>query len=122
MLTRRPLQGIEMPRLSLILLLALATAASAADLTPGQVLANTNQLNGQKVSVIGVVSSPKAATSPDGTAYQTFKLCDADACLSVVSTTKDSYTEGKQITAQGVFWAVWHQGAIARFNELVLSD
>ena len=97
-------------------------ASSATDITPSQVLANTQQLNGQKVSVTGVVSFLKAALSPDGTPYQTFKLCDANACLSVASTTKDSYTEGKQITAQGIFWAVWHQGTIAHFNELVISD
>jgi len=106
----------------LLVLTALSPGVLAADLTPSQVLANTQQLNGQNVSVTGVVSFLKAVTSPDGTAYQTFKLCDANACLSVASTTKDTYTEGKQITAQGVYWAVWHRGSIAHFNELVLAD
>ncbi len=104
-----------------LLAFAAVTAGAATNLTPSQVLYNANQLNGQKVSVTGVVSFLKAAVSPDGTPYQNFKLCDANACLSVASTTKDSYTEGKQITAQGVFWAVWHQGTIAHFNELVIS-
>lgn len=103
-------------------LLLWAAASSATDITPSQVLANTQQLNGQKVSVTGVVSFLKAALSPDGTPYRTFKLCDGDVCLAVASNTKDNYTEGKQITVQGIFWAVWHQGAIARFNELVISN
>lgn len=113
-----------MRRSTTVLLFALAASASgvsAANLTPSQVLYNTNQLNGQKISVIGVVSSLKAGTSADGTSYQSFKLCDANACLSVVSTAKDTYTEGKQLTAEGVFWAVWHQGTVAHFNELVLQ-
>ena len=106
----------------LLTLILLPISSLATNLTPSQVLYNTQQLNGQSVNVIGVVTFLKAAVSPDGTAYQTFKLCDANACLSVVSTTKDTYTEGKQLTAAGVFWAVWHQGTIARFNELVISN
>lgn len=113
----------RLPNLLLVTgLLLWAAASTASDILPSQVLANTQALNGQKISVTGVVSFLKAVVSPDGTPYQTFKLCDANACLSVVSTTKDTYTEGKQITAEGIFWAVWHQGSIARFNELVISD
>ena len=110
-----------MTRFLPLLLLALSAGVHATDITPSQVLANTQQLNGQKVGVTGVISFLKAAISPDGTAYQTFKLCDANACLSVASNTKDRYTEGKQITVQGIFWAVWHRGTVAHFNELVIS-
>lgn len=100
---------------------AVSAGVAATNLYPSQVLSNTQALNGQKISVIGVVSFLKAGSTNDGKPYQTFKLCDANACLSVVSTTKDTYTEGKQITAEGVFWAVWHRGTIAHFNELVIT-
>jgi len=112
-------------RLSLSLLLAMAalsTGASATNLYPSQVLANTQALNGQKISVIGVVSFLKAGLTPDGAPYQSFKLCDANACIQVYTRDKSTYTEGKQLTAEGYFWAVRHVGSTPHFNELVLDS
>lgn len=102
----------------LLALIALSPGVFAADLTPSQVMYNTNQLSGQKVQVVGVVSSLKAQTSPDGKPYQSFKLCDANACLSVMTWEKTVYKEGAEITVSGHFWAVLHQGYRTFYNEL----
>jgi len=113
------------PRLQNPLLIAAlllwATASAAANLVPSQVLGNTQQLNGQDISVIGVISFLKAGITPDGKPYQSFKLCDTNACLQVYTRDKSTYTEGKQVTVEGHFWAVRHEGATPHFNELVLD-
>lgn len=107
---------------SLLAALLVCGSALAATLTPVQVLSNSNQLNGQKISVDGIVSSPKVLISPDGKHYQSFKLCDAGTCLAVFTRDKSTYTEGKEITVKGHFWAVRHEMYITRYNELVLDD
>jgi len=114
---------ISLHRTSLFLAFLLAAGAAAAStLSPSAVLAESNQLNGQKISVAGVITSLQAKTSADGKSYQTFRLCDATACLNVYTRDTGTYTPGAQYTASGRFWAVRHEGYKTRYNELVLPE
>ena len=105
----------------LVALLA-AGAAFAADLTPSQVFQGADQYNGMDISVTGIVSFLKSATEADGTPYQSFKLCDAYACLTVYTTDTNTYIEGKQLTAQGHFWRVKRVGYHVYYNEFDLDS
>jgi hypothetical protein len=112
-----------MSRYTRILLLSLAalllsTAASAADLSPSTVLLNANQHNGQSIIVSGIVSHLAAKLAQDGTPYQTFKLCDANACLQVYALGTTAYTEGEQLSAKGHFWMFVQRGYQTFHNEL----
>jgi len=102
--------------------LFVCAAAAAAKLSPAQVLYSTNQLNGQDITLVGVVTSLKALVTPDGQPYQSFKLCDAGACITVFTRDNSTYTEGKEITVTGHFWAVRHEGYTTRYNEIILDD
>ncbi len=121
---RRLNQGIEMARFASLLLLVLFTlpgGALATNLTPSQVLANTQALQGQEISVIGVVTSLKSGIGDQGKAYQSFKLCDANACIQAHTLGTKTYTEGEQLTAVGHFWAVKHVGFHVYYNEFDLD-
>lgn len=110
---------------SMFIGLALLSASTvmAATLTPGAVISGANQLNGQKISVTGIITDLMANTSSDGKQYRTFRLCDANACLSVYTRdTTSTFTPGAQLTASGRFWAVRHEGYKTRYNELVLPS
>ncbi len=108
------------PLLSLALV-AFSAAALATPLTPSQVLADTQALQGQLISITGVVSFLKAGTTPEGKPSQSFKLCDADACVQAYTLDTKTYTEGKQITVSGHFWAVKHVGYQVYYNEFDLD-
>ncbi|HEV2111558.1 MAG TPA: hypothetical protein VGT99_09410 [Gammaproteobacteria bacterium] len=99
----------------------LSTGASAADLTPSAVLYGANQYNGQEISVTGVVSQFKLNTGNDGKPYESFKLCDAGACLTVYALGSDTRTEGKEITVSGHFWMFVQRGYLTFHNELDLD-
>ena len=116
-----------MPRYLIVLMLAfvalaLCESASAADLTPSAVLYSANQYNGQEISVTGVVNGFKLNTTNDGKPYETFKLCDAGACLTVYALGSDARTEGKEITVSGHFWMFVQRGYLTYHNELDLDS
>ena len=115
--------GIQFKITWLPAILALVSAGSlASTLTPAQVLAATNQYNEQKISVQGTITNPMAGVSQDGKPYQTFQLCDGNACLNVYTRDTNSYTAGAPQTLTGRFWAVRHIGYKTRYNELVLPS
>src|SRR5579872_5316107 len=116
-----------MSRYSRIPLLALSatmlwTGASAADLAPSAVLYSANQYNGKEVSVTGVVSQFKLNTGNDGKPYESFKLCDAGACLTVYALGSDPRAEGKEISVSGHFWMFVQRGYLTYHNELDLDS
>lgn len=94
----------------------------ASTLTPAQVFAATQQYNGQKISVQGTITNPKAGISQDGKPYQSFQLCDVNTCLNVYTRDTNTYTAGTQQTLTGHFWAVRHIGYKTHYNELVLPS
>lgn len=115
-----------MPRYPRFLLAALAAAlvcatASAADLSPSAVLYSANQYNGQKVSVIGVITKLQLKNAGDGSPYESFSLCDANACLQVYALGKEARTEGKEVTLKGHFWMFVQRGYQTFHNELDLD-
>ena len=111
---RRAVPGL----LTALAALLLSSAASAAALTPSAVLYSANQYNGQKVRVAGVVTLLQLKTTTDGKPYETFKLCDASACLQVYAMGADTRTEGEQVTLKGHFWMLVQRGYQTFHNEL----
>lgn len=101
--------------------LALCAGASAADLTPSAVLIAANQYNGQEISVTGIISGVKIKPTANGATYQTFKLCDANACLDVVAPGTKTHTEGEQFTGSGHFWMFVQRGYYTNHNEFDLD-
>jgi len=96
--------------------------ASAADLTPSAVLYSANQYNGKEISVTGVISQFKLNTGNDGKPYESFKLCDAGACLTVYALGSDPRTEGEEISVSGHFWMFVQRGYLTYHNELDLDS
>ena len=104
------------------LLLPLA-AYALPTITPSAVMYSANQYNGQKVKVEGIISQLMAKVAQDGTPYQTFKLCDANACLQVYAMTTaggkpTAYKEGAEVTLKGHFWMLVQRGYQTFHNEL----
>jgi len=95
--------------------------ASAADLTPSAVLYAANQYNGQKVKVTGVITKFMLKTTSDGKPYESFRLCDANACLDVFAMGAETRTEGKEVTLTGHFWMFVQRGYLTSHNELDLD-
>lgn len=99
----------------------LSTAAVASNLTPSAVLYGANQYNGQEVSVTGIISHLKLNTMTDGKPYETFTLCDANACLSVYALGATPHNDGDSLTASGHFWMFVQRGYLTFHNELDLD-
>jgi cytochrome c-type biogenesis protein CcmE len=103
---------------SMLAFMLVAGPASAAALSPSTVLLNANQHNGQKIIVSGIVTTFLIKQAPDGTFYETFKLCDANACLQVYALGDTPYTEGAQVSLKGHFWMFVQRGYLTFHNEL----
>ena len=99
----------------------LSQGALAADLSPSAVLKNPSQYDGQEITVAGTVSDFRTHVSHRGNAYETFKLCDAGACLSVFAWGTGPWDEGATISAKGRFWTVKREGRYVFYNELDLN-
>lgn len=99
----------------------LSQGALAADLSPSAVLKNPSQYDGQKITVTGTVSGFRTHVSHRGNAYETFKLCDASACLSVFAWGTDPRDEGATISASGKFWTVKREERYVFYNKLDLD-
>jgi len=112
-----------MPRPDPRLLIALAAAlvcgvAQAAALSPSAVLYAANQYNGQEIKVTGVITLFALKTTSDGSPYESFRLCDANACLQVYALGNDPRTEGAEVTLKGHFWMLVQRGYQTFHNEL----
>ena len=103
---------------SMLAFMLVAGPASAAPLTPSAVLYSANQYNGQKVKVIGIITKLQLKNTGDGSPYESFKLCDANACLQVYALGKNPYTEGAEVTLKGHFWMLVQRGYLTFHNEL----
>ena len=115
---RRAVPGL----LTALAALLLSSAASALTaVTPSAVLYAANQYNGQKVKVTGIVTKFQLKQAGDGSPYESFKLCDANACLQVYALGSTAYTEGKEVTLKGHFWMLVQRGYQTFHNELDLD-
>lgn len=93
-------------------------AIALTAVTPSAVLYAANQYNGQKVKITGIVTKFQLKQAGDGSYYESFKLCDASACLQVYALGKTPYTEGAEATLKGHFWMFVQRGYQTFHNEL----
>ena len=109
---------------SLLIALALLSplGASASDLTPSAVLYSANQYNGQQVQVTGVITNFALKTTDAGQPYESFKLCDANACLTVYALGDTPRIMDKPVTVTGHFWMFVQRGYLTFHNELDLDQ
>ena len=104
-----------------LLIALLPLAASASDLTPSAVLYSANQYHGQQVHVTGVITNLMLNTTTDGKPYETFKICDANACLQVYAMGDTPRITDKAVTVTGHFWMFIQRGYHTFHNELDLD-
>lgn len=103
-----------------MLSMAYAASSCAADthLSPQQVLAHPGLYNGKAVSVTGTIQKFRDRVSHHGNAYETFELCDNNACLHVFAWGNVQRVDGNRDTLSGHFWAVKHVGSYTFYDEL----
>lgn len=106
---------------ALAALLVSSAAVALTAVTPSAVFYSANQYNGQEVNVTGIVTKFQLKQAGDGSPYESFKLCDASACLQVYALGKTPYTEGAEVTLKGHFWMLVQRGYITYHNELDLD-
>ncbi len=75
----------------------------AADLTPSNLLANTQSYDGKSVSVQGTVQNFSRHTTPRGT-ISTYQVCDQQ-CVNVVDAKGSALTNGGNVNVDGTFHA-----------------
>jgi len=83
----------------------------------GALLAHPETYDGQNVAILGTVENARLATSPGGSDYEVFKLCDK-VCVSVFTRGHPLLSEGQKKSIRGTFVWVKHVGAATVHNEV----
>jgi hypothetical protein len=80
-------------------------------------LAHPESYDGQSVAIAGRVQKVELNTSPGGSDYEVFQLCDK-ACVSVFTRGHPLLSEGQRKSLRGTFVSVKHVGANTVHNEV----
>ncbi|MGB9430253.1 MAG: hypothetical protein WCC11_10355 [Gammaproteobacteria bacterium] len=98
--------------------IALNFGAYAADISPGTVIANADEYDGQRVQVKGAIKDFKDKISHRGNEYETFELCESDECINVFAWGETPYANGNVVSLSGTFFRVKRVGRYIFYNEL----
>jgi len=103
---------------SLLFGLMLARTACAREATPGAIVGNPDNFDGQTVTIRGTVTNLRTTVSRKGNPYYTYDLRQGDHAVRVFSFGKPTCLEGSPATVEGRFTKTKRISGRTFYNEV----